>query len=240
MGRHGLVSYVYPTETGIAFSVCQSVVLDNGAYTVWKQGGELDIPGYIEWCYEWHKHPAFDRALIPDTIEGSEEENDALIEMWPNDIRGVPVWHMHESVDRLERLGAEWNTVALGSSGAWPNPGTDSWWRRMGKAMDAICDSEGRPPCRLHGLRMLDPKVFSKLPLSSADSINAVRRGNDTGRFGMYVPPTASQRSEVVASIVESHSSAPIWQRQDQHELFRNAAERAPLVGIETRSPDDT
>jgi hypothetical protein len=222
-GRHGLVSYVYQAPTALAFEVCTGVVLDNGAYTVWQQGGTLDVDGYLAWCYQWHRHPAFDWALIPDVIEGTEEENDTLLAEWHANIRGVPVWHMHESLDRLLRLASEWDTVALGSSGAWPNPGKGDWWRRMGEAMDAVCDREGRPPCRLHGLRMLDPAIFTRLPLASADSMNAVRRSNDVARFGSYVPPLPCQRSETVARIVEAHTSAPCWRRVDQQNLFEAA-----------------
>lgn len=220
MGRHGLVSYQYRNQEGVAFEVCQSVVLDSGAYTAWKQGGSVDVEGFIEWCYTWYKHPGFDWALIPDVITGSESDNDALLAEWPSDIRGVPVWHMHESIGRLERLCNSYPVVALGSSGKWAEPGRADWWARMSLAMDEICDEEGRPPCRLHGLRMLDPEIFKRLPLSSADSMNAVRRGNDLMRFGMYIPPTAAQRSEIVASRVERFNSAPVWQRSPQLELI--------------------
>lgn len=203
---------------GVVAEVCQSFIFDNGAFTVWRQGGQLDIPGYIAWCDEWHRHPGFDWALIPDVIEGSEDENDALVADWPRHIAGVPVWHLHEGIDRLQRLAETWPTVAIGSSGQWSHPGSLAWWERMAKVMGAVCDAEGRPPCRLHGLRMLDPKVFTHLPLASADSTNAAVNGGSLSRFGMYLPPTAAQRSAVIAERIESHNSAAIWSRQLQQE----------------------
>lgn len=223
-GRHGLVSFVYQNCLGIALEMCQTFVLDNGAFTVWKQGGELDIPGFTRWAEDLHKHPAMDWALIPDSIDGDEADNDALLRDWPGHLPGVPVWHMHEDIARLERLCGDYRIVALGSSGAWPNPGTDSWWARMGEAMDTICDAQGRPPCKLHGLRMLDPNIFIKLPLASADSINAVRRSNQVERFGYYVPATAEERSIVVANRIESHSSAAVWVSPGQLNIFKLAA----------------
>lgn len=219
-GRHGLASYVYKGDIAEAFALCQSVILDNGAFTIWRQGGTLDPSGYVEWCYQWHRHPGFDWALIPDVIDGNEAENDALLAEWPRDIRGVPVWHMHESIDRLERLCCDFETVALGSSGVWSEPGTAAWWVRIGQAMDAVCDDEGRPLVRLHGLRMLDPMIFTRLPLASADSMSAVRRANDVRRFGMYPPPTPAGRSVVVADRIEHFNSAPAWSRLNQQELF--------------------
>ncbi len=204
---------------GIVAEACQSFVFDNGAFSAWKRGLQLDFDGYIRWVDDWHKHPGFDWALIPDVIDGDEDANDALLEMWPQHLAGVPVWHLHESLERLQRMAGTYRIVALGSSGQWSSPGTDAWWKRMGAAMDSICDDQGRPACKLHGLRMLDPAVFQMLPLASADSTNAAVNGGSVSRFGMYVPPTAGQRAQVIADRIESHNSAAVWQRETQIEL---------------------
>lgn len=211
VGRHALVPWFRRDDMGAVAEFCQTFCFDNSAFSVWKTGGQLDVAGYIAWCEEWHRHPGFDWALIPDVIDGSEEENDALIEQWPANIRGVPVWHMHESIERLLYLALEWPTVAIGSSGQWRTPGTAAWWQRMGEAMTALCDEQGRPPCKLHGLRMLDPAIFSKLPLSSADSTNAAVNCGSLSRFGSYLPPTATQRAAVIAERIESQNSAALW-----------------------------
>lgn len=214
-GRHALVPYPRKDDLYVVSEMCQSFVFDNGAFTVWKQGGKLDIPGYMKWCEEWNKHPGFDWALIPDVIEGTEEDNDALLRDWDKSIRGVPVYHLHESIDRLHRLACDWPTVALGSSGEWSHPGSRAWWTRMSFVMDQLCDDKGRPPCRLHGLRMLNPAVFSKLPLTSADSTNAGMNCGAKERFGMYCPPTSGQRAAVIAARIEAINSSPLWERQD-------------------------
>jgi hypothetical protein len=152
-------------------------------------------------------------ARIPDVIEGTAEDNDALIADWPKHIRGVPVWHMHEPVDRLVRLANEWQTVALGSSGQWATPGTSDWWVRMQEALTKICDHHGRPICRLHGLRMLNPKVFTKMPLSSADSTNAaVNCNSKQWEKAVYKPASAWQRATIIADRVESFNSAPVFE----------------------------
>lgn len=218
MGRHALVPFPRQDDMGVVADACQSFVFDNGAFSVWKRGDTLDVDGYTVWCDEWHRHPGFDWALIPDVIEGNEADNDALVADWPRHIRGVPVWHMHESIDRLVRLGHEWDVVALGSSGQWSSPGTAAWWCRMTEALNALCDDKGRPPCRLHGLRMLNPEVFSKMPLASADSTNAGVNGGSLDRFGMYVPPTAAQRAAVIAERIEAYNSAQVWIHQPVQE----------------------
>jgi hypothetical protein len=81
----------------------------------------------------------------------------------------------------------------------------------MSEIMEVCCDADGVPKSKLHGLRMLDPEVFSKMPLSSADSTNAVQNAKSNDRFGMYRPPTAAQRAAVIADRIEIHNSAPIW-----------------------------
>jgi hypothetical protein len=212
-GRHALVPFFRPDDMGAVAECCASFVFDNSAFSVWKSGGTLDVPGYVRWCEEWARHPGLDWCLIPDSIEGDESDNDALIREWPRHLRGkgVPVWHMHESLERLRRLVEEWPTVALGSSGEWPTPGAARWWDRMGEAMEAACDDAGRPLARLHGLRMLNPAVFSHLPLASADSTNAAVNSGSLDRFGMYLPATAAQRAAVIADRIESHNSAPVW-----------------------------
>ena len=211
-GRHAMVSFANPSNLGVALEVCQSVVLDNGAFTLWRKGGDVDVPKYRAWVNALAGHPSLDWCLIPDKIDGNEQDNRALVDAWSCEVESVPVWHMHESLGFLDYLICHFRTVALGSSGQWPTPGTDSWWRRMGEAMAVACDAAGRPRARLHGLRMLAPEVFTRLPLASADSTNAVKNGSaSASRFGSYPPPTAAQGAEVIAARIEAHNSAPCW-----------------------------
>lgn len=212
MGRHALVPFPRQDDVGVVADVCQSFVFDNGAFSAWTRGQAMDVDAYIKWCDKWHRHPGFYFALIPDVIDGDEAANDAMLGLWPAHIRGVPVWHLHESIDRLVSLATSYSTVALGSSGEWRTPGTSAWWQRMEKAMNAITDKHGRPMCRLHGLRMLDPQIFSQLPLASADSTNAAVNSGSLDRFGIYMPPTTYQRAAVIAERIESHNSAASWQ----------------------------
>lgn len=219
-GRDALVPFPRQDDMGAVAEVCRSFVFDNGAFSVWKRGEVLDVERYIRWTSEWSRHPGFDWALIPDVIDGSEADNDALLRDWPARLPGVPVWHMNEDIGRLERLCRQFRTVALGSCGEWSVPGTSGWWGRMSEAMNAICP-DGRPLAKLHGLRMLDPAIFTKLPLSSADSTNAAVNCGSLDRFGMYVPPTAAQRAAVIADRIESSNSAALWQAVPiQQEVF--------------------
>lgn len=218
--RHAFVSFARPDQIATAADVCQSFAIDNGAFSKWKAGeGQIDVPAYAAWVREWMRHPAFDFAIIPDVIDGTLEDNRRMRAEWlcrekmPMDL-SVPVWHLHEPLEELAYLCQSFSRVALGSSGEWSEVGSDAWWQRMGDAMDFICDENGKPPSKLHGLRMLDPTIFSQLPLSSADSTNvAANIGKDVRWTGSYQPMTPEVRALVLADRIEYHASAARWLR---------------------------
>lgn len=219
--RHACVSFAHPAQVEIAAEVCQSFILDNGAFSHWKAGnGEIDVPAYADWVRTWRRHPGFDWCLIPDVIDGDEAANDRMFGTWRNAYGSfdscVPVWHMHESIGRLARLCRTFPRVALGSSGEFATVGSDAWWGRMSEAMDAVCDEDGRPICKLHGLRMLNPTVFSHLPLASADSCNVARNiGIDRAwERSAYSPASKAERALILAGRIESHASASRWNRR--------------------------
>ncbi|MFN9575232.1 MAG: hypothetical protein ACK53T_05575 [Planctomycetota bacterium] len=222
--RHACVSMAHPSQLPLVAEVCQSFILDNGAFSRWRAGdGRVDPVAFAEWVAPWMRHPAFDWCLIPDVIDGTEQDNDVMIAAFSDAASAVglswslcvPVWHMHESLDRLRYLSIAYQRVALGSSGDYATVGTDEWWHRMGEAMAVICDDDGRPRTKLHGLRMLNPTVFSQLPLASADSTNVARNmGIDKAWRGPYAPLTPETRAAVLAERIETHASAARWSQR--------------------------
>lgn len=218
-GRHAMVSFQHPGDLPIVAQVCESFVLDNGAFSAWRANKPImDWGPYYDWVSTWQYHPALDWALIPDVIDGDEQANDDLLAEWPFDRFGVPIWHLHESIERLERMSRTWSIVALGSSGEFSIPGDEAWFERMAQAMDAICDDDGRPQCWIHGLRMLDSDIFTKFPFKSADSTNVARNCcmNRT-----YPAPSAAVQGHIIASTVEAFQSSPVWiRRRVQSKLF--------------------
>jgi hypothetical protein len=216
--RHGLVSYAHPKQIEIVAEVCQSFILDNGAYTTWKQGKEFDIDGYADWVSDWYRHPGCDFYFIPDSIEGGEQENRVMRAAWqqvcPDGAwsMGVPVWHLHESLEDLQYLCAAYNRIALGSSGQYSTTGTAQWWQRINEAMGILCDEQGRPKVKIHLLRGLDAGIFSHLPLSSADSCSVGRNaGIDKKWKGTYAPKSKATRAIIMIERIELHASASRW-----------------------------
>ena len=216
-GRHAFVSFADDRQIGAAASVCQTFALDNGAFSAWRGGKPVtDWRPFYAWVDQWRRHPGFDFAVIPDVIDGDEAANDALAAEWPHARHEAAiVWHMHETIDRLRRLAAEWPRVAIGSSGDFAVVGNARWWRRMNEAMKAICDEAGRPLCKLHGLRMLNPEVFSRLPFASADSTNVAQNiGIDSAWNGTYQPASKETRAIVMAERIEVFNGAEQWSPQ--------------------------
>lgn len=202
----------------VVSEVCQSFCVDNGAFTAWKQGGEIDLQEYASFVGEWMRHPRFDFYVVPDVIDGTEAENLEMINAWrkiaPGDVEfyGAPVWHMHESLELLATYCRSWQRVCLGSSGEYAEVGTPRWWGRMAEAMEACCDHRGYPLARLHGLRMLDPEVFTRIPLSSADSTNVARNIAIDGAWrGTYQPVSKETRAAVMMERIENSTSASAW-----------------------------
>lgn len=174
-GRSFCVSYYRPDQVEWCHKHGQSVMLDNGAFSAWNSRKTLDWAGFYEWAERWLAYRT-SWAVIPDVIDGDEAANDDLIAQWPHGQRGAPVWHMHESIDRLKRLCDEWSRVCIGSSAEYRVVGSPAWHSRMTEAMNAICKT-GRAPTWLHMLRGMAAARWG-YPFASVDSTDIARNHN--------------------------------------------------------------
>ena len=214
---HAFVSFAHSDQLGVAVECAQSFAIDNGAFSAWRAGKPIvNWSEFYEWAAQCKLIPSCDFAVIPDVIDGDEAANDALVQEWPlPKWFGAPVWHMHESLDRLERLATVFPRVCIGSSGEFATIGTPQWWGQISRAMRVVCNDDGQPLVKLHGLRMLNPEVFTRLPFASADSTNIGRNiGIDQTWKGNYMPPTKEMRAAVMRSRIESHNAPSVWSFQ--------------------------
>lgn len=218
-GRHAFVSYANPNQLGLASEICQSFGIDNGAFTRWTEMQKGILPkdfnwdkywvGYYDFVAKWKNHPRFDFAIIPDVIGFGEEENDRLLEQWPHGNVGVPVWHMDESEVRLMKLAKKFPRVAIGSCGEYDVRKPNKCLDKLYDVIRHIVDKNGYPVCKLHGLRMLNPAIFSQVPLSSADSTNVARNiGIDKKWKGPYSPKSKETRASLMVERIESYNSS--------------------------------
>lgn len=171
-GRNFCVSfYNNPNDAKICHELGQSVMLDNGAFSAWTKGVVIDWYAWAEWVSPWLDYPTT-WCVLPDSVDGGVEENDRLLSYsW--DVAGAPVWHLHEPIQRLQRLCDSYARVCFGSSGQYREVGTDQWHRRVTEAFNAIASPAGRVPW-IHMLRGMSLSG-SHYPFASVDSTDIAR-----------------------------------------------------------------
>lgn len=174
-GAHFCVSHAAPQQVRLCHEIGQSVMLDNGAFSVWKRGHTPDWEAYYAWCDEWLDYPTT-WAVIPDVIEGDEDDNARLCRAWPFRDRGAGVWHMHESFHRLAGLLDTFPRVCIGSSAQYAEILSPAWERRMDDAWREIDKRHKRTP-NVHMLRGLQ-LVRERWPFASVDSTDIARNHN--------------------------------------------------------------
>jgi hypothetical protein len=218
-GRHGIISYYRPDQIRSLSQVLSSFIIDNGAFSAWRAKQLFNFDGYEAFVKMWGNTPNCDWYIIPDEIDGDEAANKRLVEEWAAKqlaCEGVPVYHMHESFEYLEWLVQNFRRICIGSSGQWPTPGAAKWHVRMQDIMGVVCDSDGFPRTKLHGLRMLDPRIFSLYPFSSCDSTNVARNaGNDAAWNHPKLPRDPERRAQLLLMHIEKHASAWRWACND-------------------------
>ena len=218
--RFVLIPWKRPEDLQFAMDYSKGFIVDNSAFSFWSSGEVPKWEKYVLWVNELHRHPRFEFAIIPDVIDGTTKENNYLIDWWQRVAKGIPacpVWHLHESIDRLVWLAFNWERVAIGSSGQWSNPGqSDGWWDRMDEAWNAIC-VKGMPIAKIHGLRMLRRDIIERYPFASCDSTNAVQNGT---REAAKNDVDSCWGRMTIARRIEKSQSPSVWVGSDKQEAL--------------------
>ncbi len=184
------VSYARPDDVKECHRIGQGVMLDNGAYSFWRANGAASADDW-DACYAWVSpwlefHTTW--AVIPDVIGGTESENDHLLSKWfvrmGSYRQAAPVWHLDESMDRLQRLVNGFSRVCFGSSGEYSTIGSTNWNNRMNEAFNVICAGSGRPPTPIHMLRgmSLAGSIYPFASLDSTDVAQSHHRPQNTAK----------------------------------------------------------
>ena len=209
-GRCFCVSYARPDDGDWCAKNAQSVMLDNGAFSLHTRGTASDWAGFYSWLEPYLGGANW--AVVPDVIYGDVDDNLCLIDQWPHDkARACVVWHMGEPIDHLLRLtDMGFGRVAFGSSGKYWQVGSPWWERRCDAAFDAL--SKRGPIPWVHMLRGLS-LCGGRWPFASADSTNIARNFKDT--------PICP---EAMAKRIDAIQSPLTWTpRAKQMEFFNEA-----------------
>jgi len=176
-GRCFAVSHMRPEQVRQCHAIGQSVMLDNGAYSKWKQGFATDWPAYYAWTDTWLDCPST-WAIPPDVVDAPSQEQDALLTEWPHGKRqAAPVWHLDEPIYRLCRLvDGGWNRVCMGSTAEYAVVLSEPWERRMDEAWDQLVRTFTRTPA-IHMLRGMQCSGL-RWPFASVDSTDIAQNHN--------------------------------------------------------------
>jgi len=181
------------------------LLVDNGAFSAWQSGVDtMNDEAYLEGFAEW-ANDILDRcpqavAVLPDVIDGTEQQNAQLIAettyLFDDTDRVMPIWHMHESIGYLLHLCEGFGYVGIGSSGAYAKPRSAAWRARIAEVFAAIdqweIDGEGayvRP--RIHMMRAQE--MAHLYPFDSSDSTNVARNHCRAARQGSTIAQTAAR-----------------------------------------------
>jgi hypothetical protein len=179
-GRHFCVSFSDARDADVCAQIGQSVLYDNGAFSSFTRGAEVDESALHAWLDVRLAHPH--RAIILDRIGGDVDEQRDMAARWPFARElSWPVWHLDKPLDYLLELSDGWSGLCLGSAGTYWQIGSDGWAHRMDEAFNHLARHRAILPW-VHGLRMM-AQVEGRWPLSSADSTNVARNhaGNTRG-----------------------------------------------------------
>ena len=227
MGKHVMLEFAtQPDNHALLTEIAHSFAMSNPNWKNFK-GKEVlsEFREFNNWIEGWSRHPGFDFYLMPFS---SDPKNPSLRKQWENYcsaeilIKGVPVFNINHPTEELDAiLAAKPQKIALTSDPFQPPRGSSAWWTAISKVMVKLVDEKGRPISQIHGVDMLDPTIFSHVPLASADSNpdsqTAVKNSTDRSK-----PWSLSSRSEkiILMDRIEKHASASFWKDWSQNKNY--------------------
>jgi hypothetical protein len=150
-----------------------NLLLDSGAFSVWKLGLQIDLSEYIRFCLDNAEH--IEKAVALDVIPGTPgmPRTPAMVAAsakagWMNyrrmrkaGIDAMPVFHYRESWDWLHRMADDCEWIGLASAAAkWRRPWLDEAFARLSKY----------PHVRVHGFAETKPDIMRGYRWHSVDS----------------------------------------------------------------------
>ena len=149
-----------------------NIIIDSGAYSTWKGGGEVDLVGYCDWLIankDW-----IGPYVALDVIGPKDPEAAALggiknLEyMLGRGLDPIPVFHAGEDIKYLHRMldmGCKY--IGLAASMLPSRPESDAWYDY---AWSHLVDRHGDPVVKVHAFGEGRPHCVVRYPWQSADS----------------------------------------------------------------------
>lgn len=182
-GKCFCVSFADPRDADICQKIGQSVMWDNGAFSMFTKGIEVDWHKFYDWVEPKLGHPHW--GVVPDVIDGDPADNLALAKRWPHRKDcAAAVWHLHEPIDQIFRLlDLGFGKLCFGSSGDYWQVGSEKWEGRINEAFNALANNGPIPWVHMMRGLSLGGKQW---PFASADSCNVTlhhAENNETAEY---------------------------------------------------------
>lgn len=159
--RHFMLSYFYWKSHASLIRLMRShgvhLMLDSGAFSAWKQGGEIDVNCYIAYI----QRSRIGKYIALDVV-GDPEKSDAHVrQMEEAGLHPIPVFHFGSDFRWLDRYAARYPYIALGGTVGKPKRVRDAFFAEV---------FARHPQIHYHGLGMTTPELLSRYPWFSVDS----------------------------------------------------------------------
>jgi len=182
--EHILVSYAFVKKVDELFAkmdgyVPKTLILDSGAFSVWSNGGYVDLFAYKLFAQRL-------RDALPSSVElnvvnldvlpgkfgqmpTEQEREESAIHGWENlqefqkeGFKVIHVYHQHEHLKWLDKMRSELDYIGI-------SPANDVSMKQKLQFMDS-CYVKIKASIKTHGFAVTSPDQLYRYPLFSADS----------------------------------------------------------------------
>jgi hypothetical protein len=184
---HCLVAFPYLRVFKASGIVAKSLMLDSGAFTIWKSGGQVDLSALVAEAQSglWNHVVALD--VVGDPVASSRNAH----QMQAAGLDVVPVFHFGEPWSLLAEYCADFTHVGLSCRFGEPKQDSLRWLEQ--------CFARGWPH-RFHSFGWCERGMLLRFPFFSADTASWTNSPVNFGnwrRYGQHLPlkmskPTAS------------------------------------------------
>lgn len=222
-GESFCVSFASPAQLEQAIELQDPegmLMLDNGAFSTWRSGrGRVDRDAFFAWANDAQARCPVAVAVIPDIIEGNEEQN------WleaAHAVRGelsdyperlMFVWHMNDSIEQLTRACRLFNFVAIGSCAEYDiQKNRKAFLARLqhaSAAIDYVEQVHGRRPW-IHLMRA-NGAIAGAIRFDSSDSSNIARNHCRTKGQEQHVRKMADKVAAPVRAAAAAAKIGPTY-----------------------------
>lgn len=160
------------------------VFLDSGAFSAWSKGKEISLEAYMRFIDE---HKELVEVYCNLDVIGDDEatwRNQEIMEK--EGYSPLPVFHLEEAIKQnfhyLHRC-LEYPYFCLGGMAKGYTTNQRQFF--MDRCWKIICDPDGWPKAKVHGLGMAAPRLMIRYPWYSVDTTSWVMYG----RYGIVLVP---------------------------------------------------